>query len=99
MNKHHYNTLVEATQKLRELGFKADLNAIKEGIENVDNKKVYSPKDVSVYFTQRFEGMTNPADSSELLALEMSDGTKGLLVVAFGAKHSQNAETIQALAR
>ena len=95
----HFDTLVEATKTLREEGFTADFNAVEGGIENAADKTICSVQNVRVHFSQRFEGMTNPADSSEILALEFDDGTKGILVTAFGAKHSQNTETLKALAR
>ncbi|WP_258104443.1 hypothetical protein [Marinoscillum sp. MHG1-6] len=39
--------------------------------------------------------MTDPSDSSELFMFEANDGTKGTLVMAYGAKHSQNVSLIK----
>jgi len=99
MKKQHYDTLVEATEELRKQGFTADLQAVEGGIENRSNRTISSVENATIHFSQRFEGMTNPADSSEILAIELDDGTKGILVAAFGAKHSQNTETLKALSR
>jgi len=43
----------------------------------------------------RFEGMTDPADESTVFAIEAKDGTKGTLVISYGASTAQNEELIR----
>ncbi|MGB7395414.1 MAG: hypothetical protein WA913_13560 [Pricia sp.] len=44
----------------------------------------YSPEDVDAIEEHRYEGMSNPSDLSILYAMEMSDGTKGTFLMAYG---------------
>lgn len=97
MKTQHFDTLVEATNQLSKEGFTSHFTAVEGGIENQSDKTICPTSQVKIHFSQRFEGMTNPSDSSQLFALELNDGSRGILVSSYGAKHSQNTETIQKL--
>lgn len=77
MIRHNYETLSEAMNGLRERGYEKDLTD--EIINDEDGK-------YSIVESYRFEGMTNPGDSSVLYAIESDDGEKGIIVDAYNAK-------------
>jgi hypothetical protein len=94
MDAHEYDTLSEALNALRKVGYKEDFVADNENLTVLRTRKKYQPEDLKIVRTFRFEGMSNPSDSSELFALISNDGIKGTLVMAYGAKHSQNTDLI-----
>ncbi|MFK7937329.1 MAG: phosphoribosylpyrophosphate synthetase [Saprospiraceae bacterium] len=85
MQSNYYDTLVEATQELKSRGYKDDFKLRDEGMENLANNKFYQPDDLKIVEFHRFEGMTNPAESSMISAVELSDGRKGTIVTTYGA--------------
>ncbi|MDX1686126.1 MAG: hypothetical protein R3275_12890 [Saprospiraceae bacterium] len=89
------DTLSQATSMLQNAGYTTNFIAESECISSTDNNKKYKPEELEIEASCRFEGQSNPADSSEVLALRAKDGTKGTLVLSYGAQHSQD----QALVR
>ena len=53
-------------------------------MENKAKKKVHKAVDLNVVKYYRFEGQTNPDDSTILYAIKTNTGEKGLLVDAYG---------------
>lgn len=94
MDAHEYDTLSEALNALRKVGYREDFVAGDENLIVLRTRKKYKPEDLKIVRSFRFEGMSNPSDSSELFAIIANDGIKGILVMAYGAKHSQNTELI-----
>jgi len=80
-----YDTLVEALAALREKGFVHDFNLESSQVVCKPLDLCLSPKEFEVVEFHRFEGMSNPSDSSVVYALESSDGVKGVLIDAYGA--------------
>ncbi|MEQ9441791.1 MAG: phosphoribosylpyrophosphate synthetase [Cyclobacteriaceae bacterium] len=80
-----YDTLVEAINGLRDRGFGHDFNLEKDRIYCTQLKMYYRPKEFNIVEVYRFEGMSNPDDSSVLYAVETSNHDKGVLVDAYGA--------------
>jgi len=83
--KKDYETLVEAIQALKAEGYTNDFNLKENCIECKALDLQLHPEQFEVTQVHRFEGMTNPADSSVLYAIESTEGVKGLLVDAYGA--------------
>ncbi len=83
--KKDYETLVEAIQALKAEGYTKDFNLKENCIECKALDLQLHPEQFEVTQVHRFEGMTNPADSSVLYAIESTEGVKGLLVDAYGA--------------
>jgi len=81
----NYDTLVEAMNALREQGYTRDFNLLRTCLECTDLSKTYAATNFKVDKSFRFEGMTNPSDSSILLAISTDDNEKGVLVDAYGA--------------
>ena len=48
------------------------------------NNKCYSPEDLTIIKTYRFEGDSNPSDSSILYLIEANDGLIGYSLDAYG---------------
>lgn len=51
----------------------------------VNNSKFYNPEDLTIIKTYRFEGDSNPSDSSILYLIEANDGMIGYSIDAYGA--------------
>lgn len=84
MNK-TFETLTEAITDLKRRGYVHDFNLHPEWIECPPLNLKLKPTEFHVDEVYRFEGMTNPDDSSILLAIQSSTGIKGLLIDAYGA--------------
>jgi hypothetical protein len=77
-------SITECLDVLQRKGF-ADQFRIEEGamVSTADGSK-YSPGDVIAVNFFRFEGITDPDDTSILYAIETVDGKKGTLIDAYG---------------
>lgn len=80
-----YSTLSEAMNALKEQGYTRDFNLLFDKIECSETKSTYDTTTFKVDRFFRFEGMNDPDDSSILFAISASDGSKGVLVDAYGA--------------
>lgn len=86
MDQNNYDTLSEAIEDLKKKGYTEDFNLKKDCIECERLDKEMSPQEFEVDQMFRFEGMTDPGDSSVLYAISSSThDLKGLLVDAYGA--------------
>ena len=94
MKKDDYDTLAEAVNGLSAKGFEEGFRIEKNKIVGYLNNTQFAPKDLTIVNTYRFEGMTNPQDSSIVYAIEAQDGTKGTLVMSYSAKHNEGAALI-----
>lgn len=93
-----FETLSEAITNLKKRGYIHDFNLHPEWIECVPLNLQLKPTHFHVDEVHRFEGMTNPDDSSILMALQSTDGVKGLLVDAYGVySESLSPEMIKRL--
>jgi hypothetical protein len=79
-----FETLTEAMQALKVRGYIHDFNLHPEWIECPPLKMKLAPEDFHVDEVHRFEGMTDPDDSTILFAISSTSGAKGLLVDAYG---------------
>lgn len=79
-----FTSLVEALDDLRQRGFANDFNLKENCIECGRLQLQLHPNDFEIVEVYRFEGVTNPDDSSVLYAIEGKDGVKGVLVDAYG---------------
>ena len=88
-----YDSLSLAIRALQTKGYTHDFNLHPEWIECPPLKLRLAPEEFHVDEVHRFEGMTNPDDSSVLFAISSTSGVKGLLVDAYGVY----AETLSPL--
>lgn len=83
---HHYETLVQAIQDLKERGYTEDFNLKFDCLECGSDSHPLKPEEFEIDEVYRFEGASDPADSSVLYAISSErHGRKGILVSAYGA--------------
>jgi hypothetical protein len=79
-----YETLLDAINGLKAEGYVNDFNLHPEWIECPPLNIRLSPQEFHVDQVHRFEGISDPDDSSVLFAIRSEEGVKGLLVDAYG---------------
>ena len=86
MNLHqeNYETLSEAMNGLKKKGFTYEFDIKNASLYHHAAETEFKATQLKVVEIHRFEGLTNPADSSILYAILCEDGSKGLLVDAYG---------------
>ena len=57
-----------------------------------NNNKFYNPEDLTIIKTYRFEGESDPGDSSILYLIEANDGLVGYSLDAYGAYSEHDEE-------
>ena len=87
----YLKTLVDCHKKMREDGFKEDFTVKGEQLLSLTTDKTYRAEEVKIVNFYRFEGQTDPADSSIMYVIETKDGAKGTLVDGYGP--SSDADT------
>ena len=80
----NYRTLSEATNDLKKRGYSEDLNLKATCVECPSHNLQLYPEDFKIDAFYRFEGMSNPSDSSIVYAISSKSGMKGVLVDAYG---------------
>ncbi|MCB0517348.1 MAG: phosphoribosylpyrophosphate synthetase [Lewinellaceae bacterium] len=79
-----YQNLVEALNDLKARGYENDFNLKPFCVECASLQLQLHPEDFEIKETYRFEGMSNPDDSSVVYAIESLSGIKGVMVDAYG---------------
>ncbi|MEI9935081.1 MAG: hypothetical protein WDM71_09600 [Ferruginibacter sp.] len=77
-------TLSTVLEKLRMEKHDNEFRMSTEGF-GINNGKYYQPEDLKIIQTYRFEGDSNPSDSSILYLIEANDGLIGYSIDAYGA--------------
>ncbi len=78
-------TLSQTLQELRRQDCQVDLRITASGHLQVrGHQGPYSPRDVRLMWTRRFEGQSNPGDLAILYGLRLPDGQTGILVDGYG---------------
>ena len=82
---HNYQNLLEAVNGLRKRGYNYDFNYENACLycEKISEKFQASDLKITEYY--RFEGMSDPEDSSVIYAIESNKGHKGIIIDAYGA--------------
>nr|MBS0038214.1 phosphoribosylpyrophosphate synthetase [Saprospiraceae bacterium] len=82
--KADYPTMVHALKDLKKEGYKSDFQVSGNAIVCSDSGKKLKPGECVVDKVYRFEGESNPSDSSIVYAISAPDqGIKGVLVSAY----------------
>ena len=94
-----YDTLVEALKDLKRRGFVTDFNIAFDAVVCNETKVCLLPDQFEIIEHYRFEGETNPSDSSIVYAIHSKDGKmKGTLVSAYGVySEAMNDDLIRKL--
>ncbi|MBC7383780.1 MAG: hypothetical protein H7296_12445 [Bacteroidia bacterium] len=77
-------TMSACMNKLQADGFVSNFMIKVDKLCVVDTDKCYRPEAVKIVNFYRFEGETDPSDSSILYAMETVDGLKGIIADAYG---------------
>ncbi|WP_379085781.1 hypothetical protein [Pedobacter sp. UC225_65] len=79
------NTLSQILEKLRLKGKDNEIRMSDHGkMQSANLNKIYKPEDLTIVKTYRFEGMSDPADSSVLYLVEDKDKNIGYILDAYG---------------
>jgi hypothetical protein len=82
------NTVSSILEKLRVKKYDNEFRMLPEGFTSTNNK-VYRPEDLKIIRTYRFEGDSNPADSSIIYLIEANDGLIGYSLDSYGVYSDQ----------
>ena len=85
--KTEMTTLVSCTNRLVKEGYTENFVPKNAGIEAPSSGKIYVPTECKIVNFYRFEGESDPADNSVVYAIEANDGTRGLLIDAYGGPY------------
>ncbi len=77
-------SLEQCLTKLEGKGYTEQFKVEKDKLVAVKKKSKYKAKDVKAANFFRFEGISDPDDTSVLYAIETTDGVKGTLTDAYG---------------
>ena len=80
----YMNTLTACVNKLTKNGYTDSFVVTGKGLHSNERDKTYGPEDVKVVDFYRFEGQSDPADNAIMYAVETRDGSKGMIIDAFG---------------
>jgi hypothetical protein len=78
-------SMTECVNKMVKDGYTNNFKATEEGLMSQETNEVFKPEQVKIINFFRFEGMSDPEDSSILYAIETDTGLKGTLADAYGA--------------
>ncbi len=79
-----FPSLLEAIDDLKSRGFSADFNLKADHLECAATQLKLHPDEFEIVEFYRFEGSTNPSDSSVVYAIAGKHGLNGILVDAYG---------------
>ena len=79
-----YRTVAEAVSGLERRGFTANFELIGKTFRAVESGKTFTPDDLTIIAHYRFEGSSDPEEMAVVYAIEAKDGTRGILVDAYG---------------
>jgi hypothetical protein len=92
------DTLLDATHRLRLDGFDVDFSATARGkLRCAACGTEHDPESMRILEIVRYEGASDPADETILLALSCTGGQRGVYSAAFG--HTTAEADVEALAR
>jgi hypothetical protein len=74
----------EAVEGLKARGFTANFEVADDGLRAVDSGKSFAAQQLMIVEHHRFEGASDPDDMSVVYGIEATDGTRGVVVDAYG---------------
>lgn len=88
--KDEMNTLSQIMNKLTVKGYDKEFRWTKDGFTWED--KTYQPEDLTIVKTYRFEGVSDPSDTSILYLIKAKDGLIGYSLDAYGVYSNHDDE-------
>jgi len=79
-----YLTMAEAMNDLKRRGFTADFEPIGKMLHAAGSERTFQPDELTIVEHHRFEGASDPEEMAVVYALEARDGTRGVLIDAYG---------------
>ena len=89
-SKDEMNTLSQILNKFTAKGYDKEFRWTKDGFTY--NDKAYRPEDLTIVKTYRFEGESNPSDTSILYLIKANDGLIGYSLDAYGVYSNHDDE-------
>lgn len=84
MTVYTYRTMTEAVKGLMARGFTANIKLIDGLFHDASSGRTFKADELTIVEHHRFEGLSDPDDLSVCYALQARDGTRGILVDAYG---------------
>jgi hypothetical protein len=84
MEKVNMDSLVTVLARIENLGFTSQFEINGKSMVSLRTYKHYLPNEIKIVHFYRFEGESNPEDSSIMYAIETYDKEKGTLVDGYG---------------
>ena len=78
------NSLSSILEYLAELGFESQFKATEQGLLSMKTQKIFKPEQINILHFYRFEGESDPSDSSIVYGIETNAGEKGTLIDGYG---------------
>ena len=85
-DKDEMSPMVSVLSDLTKSGYTAQFKANDKGICSMTSQKNFKPDQVEIKHFYRFEGESDPGDSSIVYAIETKTGEKGTLIDSYGAE-------------
>ena len=79
-----YMTMADAMRDLKRRGFTADFELIGKTFRTLGSERAFQPDELTIVEHHRFEGQSDPEEMAVVYAIEARDGTRGVLVDAYG---------------
>ncbi len=93
----NFESLVDALRDLNKRGYTADLTLAGDSLEAKNEKVNLYADDFEINEFYKFEGATNPSDTSILYAIESKKhNLKGVLINAYGVYANTSSSAIEA---
>lgn len=83
-NMPYMKSLATCVNRMITEGYSEDFKVVEESLYSLNKQRYYKPEEVLVVNFFRFEGMSDPDDNAVLYVIETADGTKGILIDAYG---------------
>jgi hypothetical protein len=84
MTAYIYRPMTKAVKGLQERGFTANIELIDGLFHDASSGRTFKADELTIVEHHRFEGPSDPDDLSLCYALHALDGTRGILVDAYG---------------
>ena len=82
--KEEMSSMVSVMADLTKSGFTTQFKVTEKGLTSLSTQKNFKPHQIEVKHFYRFEGESDPDDSSIVYAIETKTGEKGTLVDSYG---------------
>ncbi len=84
MSAKTYTTMADAMNDLKRRGFTADFEPFGKMLHIMGRERAFQPDELTIVEHHRFEGSSDPEEMAVVYAIEARDGTRGVLIDAYG---------------